>query len=67
MVEKKFMYVFWPFFFTENSHFWDLNDLQKISYATLNLSHQDTSFKYPYGYILSDKFFDSKSDKIGRN
>ena len=35
--------------------------------VTLNLSHQDASFEYPYDYIWSDNFFDQKSGKIGRN
>ena len=44
-----------------------LSTFEKISCASLNLYHQDVSFKYPYDYILSDKFFDQKRGKIGRN
>ena len=44
-----------------------LSTFKKFSCAPLNLSRQGASFKYPYDYIWSDKIFNRKSDKIGRN
>ena len=32
--------------------------------VTLNLSHQDASFEYPYDYIWSDNFFYQKVAKL---
>ena len=55
----------WCFDHLKKSHFGDAFELQKST--PLNLSHQGASFKYPYDYIGSDKFFDRKNGKIGRN
>ena len=54
--------------FTEEFSFWGpYRRSKKFSCAPLNKSHQDTSFKYTYDFILSEKFFHQKIGKIGRN
>ena len=66
-IDKKWCFDGFLTIFSIKVPFWGpYRPSKKFSYAPLNLSHQDASFKYPYDYIWSDKFL-IKNGKIGRN